>query len=310
MTRCIGLAFLGVAMFLATGCTHTQLRYNAVHQGNSINEIFEKQVLNNLALFSVNPHAIPSFAVPDSGSTNVTDSGSIAGQESNALFSKFLTPSIGRENYGQWNLVPVHDSRRLALMQCAFQQSIGATDGNCNDCFELDRQFRGMSREEYVCNAPCSIQCGWVCTSNSWSNVPKSCCRLYGYYCGTYAWVEPGQEAHFSNLVLRVIDYAMSDFHEEAQPTKLVTFYIDKYGKAAKREDAYGEVTAEIAQEDPAASILRPAELDAEQLNNKSNSKMTPLTRRVPKQESGISPQQLLQLQQRLRGITPPAPPR
>lgn len=314
--HCQALA-VGILLCILSGCTHTQLRYNAVHQGNSLNEVFEKQVLDNLALFTVKPSAIPSFAVPDSGSTNVTDTGSATGDSSNTFLSKYYLPTLSRENFDQWNLVAVHDSRRLALMQCAYQQAVGAPRSNCEDCCELDRRFRGIPKELYECNGPCAIQCGWLCSSNSWWDVPKCCCECYGFYCGTYVWVEPGNESHFSNLVLRVLEYATGDFQEEQQPTKVVKFYIDKTGQATRVSDAYGEVTAEVALDDPATTILRPAPLDDEQkgalkMMSGSNaqesgySAPTPIIRRAPRADYGTSPTILLQLQQRLRSLSSP----
>ena len=183
-------SFVLLAAFsLFMGCTHTQLRYNVVRQGNTLNDIFEKQVLDNLAHFSVKRDAVPSFVIPESGATNVSDEGGISGTATNSFISKFYALGLKRTNYDQWNLTPVYDAKRLALMRCAYQQAVGAITSDCSDCGELDRKFRGISKEEYVNIGPCPITCGWVCTSGSRRDVPKCCCERWGLYCGTYAWI-------------------------------------------------------------------------------------------------------------------------
>lgn len=317
----ISLAVLGFLSLLCSGCMHNHLRFNAVHQGNSLNEIFERQVLNNLAVFTVKPASLPSFAIPDSGSTNVQDKGTLTGShlDVHTFIAEYFAPAIERQSYGQWNLTPIYDSRRLVLMQCAYQQAVGYAGENCRNCCELDRQFRGGDANNYKCDAYCPIQSDWLGTSCSWWDVPRCECSMYGYYCGTYVWVQPGCEHHFSNLVLRILEYAVADFHVEDQPTKLVRYFIDKNGNATSQWTAFGEVAAEIDINDPTTSILRPAKPDAAQaaflkeLRNRnvaeSSAEMEefpqpkPLVRRAPTQEPGINFQQL---QQRLRGVTPP----
>src|SRR5205809_881388 len=104
------LVILSVAVLAMTcaGCTHMQLRYNFIHQADSMNEIFERQVLDNLALFMVNPSALPSFSYPDSGASNVTDTGALNGVDPTTSFlSKFYALQLSRQNYDQWTLVPV-----------------------------------------------------------------------------------------------------------------------------------------------------------------------------------------------------------
>src|SRR5205085_2018206 len=138
-----------------------------------------RQVLDNLAMFSVNPSALPSFSVPDTGASNVTDTGGLTGNApTNSLLSKFYALNVSRQNYDQWTLVPIRDPRRLALMRCAYQRAFGYISQDCPDCCALDREFRGVPECEYDCYGPCTIASGWVCCSDNWADVPKCCHRL------------------------------------------------------------------------------------------------------------------------------------
>ena len=65
-----------------TGCTHTQLRHNTVHQSETTSDIFTQQVLDNLAMFVYDSNSLPFFTFPNGGSNRVTDSGNGCDPES------------------------------------------------------------------------------------------------------------------------------------------------------------------------------------------------------------------------------------
>lgn len=58
----IGLIMSGS---LLTSCAHTQLRWNTVKQGQTLSAVYQNQVLNNLAKFVSDPHALPDFSLND-----------------------------------------------------------------------------------------------------------------------------------------------------------------------------------------------------------------------------------------------------
>ena len=66
MSRIRRLALgLAVAAALAgTGCTHVQLRKNTVNQADTLSEIYQQQVLDNLAMFVYDYYSLPHFAIP------------------------------------------------------------------------------------------------------------------------------------------------------------------------------------------------------------------------------------------------------
>ncbi len=71
---------LMVLFFASSGCQHTHLKYNAVRQAGTLSEIFEQQVLDNLAMFVHDPHSLPYFAYPGDGTTALTDSAAFFGR--------------------------------------------------------------------------------------------------------------------------------------------------------------------------------------------------------------------------------------
>src|SRR5215212_7555349 len=59
---------------LLTGCTATHaLQRETIRQSNTVSEIHQQEVLNNLAKFVHDPNALPDFAWPKEGSAQITD---------------------------------------------------------------------------------------------------------------------------------------------------------------------------------------------------------------------------------------------
>lgn len=126
------------------GCTHTQLRWNTVKQSQSLTEIYEQQVLDNLAMFSDNPHSIPHLAIPTSGGSDVTDKGSFSGTPFNE-FRRIAGFNADRTMKEAWTLEPITDPDKLRRMRCAFQRAVGCADENCVKCCDLRKAFLGKS---------------------------------------------------------------------------------------------------------------------------------------------------------------------
>ena len=131
-----------LCLVVLTGCAHTHLRWNTVKQSQSLTEIYEQQVLDNLAMFATNPHAIPHFALPSTGSSDVTDKGSGSGFK----FENFrANASFGADRTikESWSLSPITDPDRLRRMRCAYQRAVGCTDFACDECCEVRKKFLG-----------------------------------------------------------------------------------------------------------------------------------------------------------------------
>jgi len=247
------LTLLCAAVLMNTvGCAHLHLRNNATRQANTTADIYEQQVLDNLARFVNNPHATPSFSVFDQASNAINDSGSLA-LGSSFLTGRFFAPissSGSRASNNSFTLKPVVAPNRLLLMQCAYQRAIGYPIDQCSKCNVAMKDWHGAS-ECVDCN-PCGINCGWVRSSRKWRDVPKCCCNKYGEDCDLYVWVDPCQREEFSKLVLAIIEYASGNSKEAAaSPKKTVTLYLDGKGEQTK----FGEHTQEIEATIPLSGL-------------------------------------------------------
>ena len=110
--------------------------------------------------------------------------------------------------------------------------------------------------QQYQCDGPCAVTCGWIGYGNR-CDVPKDCCSLIGHYCGTYVWVPACHRDKLSRLTLKILDYAVNDAPVYLSREKEVTLKIDRFGElTANDADAVGSVKAVIGIEDPISSLL------------------------------------------------------
>lgn len=300
------LVLAGLMMGLV-GCQHTHLRYNTVRQAETLAEIYEQQVLDNLAKTVHDAHALPFFAYPKDGSTRITDEGSFNASPIHDFRSVF---GIGGKRTGleQWGLTPVVDPDKLQLMQCAYQRAVyGQPLAPCVDCCEREKTFEGKPDKKvhvfdtktgtpkineatnlpydgrwlgddwellhsdgkhypvdkkgfatvptYDCDRACAISCGWL-KHGSRCDVPRDCCRLTGFHCGTYVWVPECHRDKLSQLTLKILDYAVNDPAKVTKRTKEVTIFVDKFGRQTSEDEKHvGSVTATIGIDDLASSV-------------------------------------------------------
>lgn len=236
---------LALLMMGLVGCQHTHLRYNTVRQAETLAEIYEQQVLDNLAKSVHDAHALPFFAYPKDGSSRVTDEATASASPLHD-FRSAVGITGKRTNFEQWGLTPVVDPDKLQLMQCAYQRAVyGKTLSPCADCYNKEKAYP----------TTCEICCGWI-KYGSRCEVPHDCCELVGHHCGTYVWVPRCHRDKLSLLTLRILDFAVNEPEASATPKKTVTIFIDKFGRQTERGDRQvGSVTAEIKAGDLASSI-------------------------------------------------------
>lgn len=223
------LAIIG-ASGLLSGCAHTQLRWNTTHQSRTLTEIYEQQVLDNLAMFVHDPNSLPFFSTPSSGSSQVTDQGSVGSDLTwrRAIgFDAGILKLFGqRQMLESWSLSPVSDPRRLELMRCAYQEvvancGIGPAFDGCPSCEKLrNRFYMGLSKgtkslaehsiETGKTTPTCLSPTCWLgCGCKKCVEVHGKCCKV-GHYCGTYVWLLPGGQNELSKLTLITLDYALN----------------------------------------------------------------------------------------------------
>jgi hypothetical protein len=326
---------LGVALAMAAaGCTHQQLRKNTVRQVGTVSDIYQQQVLDNLAKFVRDPHALPHFAVADSGSTWVDDSRSGTAGVGWNVFG-FSSANLGfggsRSDHQSWNLSPVSDPRKLELMRCAYQRTIASClpgqseSAQCPNCVKiLNKYYTGdpekRPTDEFIVTSECLLpQCCWfqICCDKC---LPKDreCC-LIGHYCGVYVVVPPGDgQNRLSHLTLAILDYAMyKPRPERPRETKHVVVYVDANGKLTNADNASRVITVTQGIEEADSTILKPYRLQG--LKKGLQSPRTPEeemrflesepdSRRSlppPPRELDERPTSILEFRERMRAFTP-----
>ena len=143
--------FVVVVGFLASGCTSEQLCRNTVSQMETVHELQQQQVLDNLAMFVCNRDSYPYYTLVTSGNTQLTDSGTMAVTNSFGrvglafLYTGLgINPSVQRQAQDVWQLNPINDSVKLTLMRCAYQRAVAGCFGESTDCPNCRSLFCGF----------------------------------------------------------------------------------------------------------------------------------------------------------------------
>ena len=236
----VGLFSFGLAAALTVacaGCTHVQLRKNTVRQADTLSDIYEQQVLDNLAMFVYDYNSLPHFAFPTQGLTQRTDSGgmnSTASWDVHGFSGASVTPSVSRANQESWTLTPLADPRVLELMRCAYQRAVqscypgAAESGGCPACQKRFNEYYtgdpngripppGTANDNGIVTSECLRPgCCWFHVACEKCLPKYSKCRHVGHYCGVYVCVPPGRgQDELSKLTLVILDYA---FNKAATP--------------------------------------------------------------------------------------------
>lgn len=217
----------------ASGCTHHQLRRSAVGQVGTVADIYQQQVLNNLAKFAHDPNALPDFGVPTDGLAQVDDGVNFNNDWTWALLggeTGVFKLGADRGIRQSWSLTPVQDPRKLELMRCAYRKAVGFAE--CSECCpECEKRFAHFytgkiceeipgpclgcppNSEGCPCNEAPGIDpetqkkdTGIItsrCLESCWFHVgcadcadeikKNNPCCLMGEHCGTLVWVTPGR---------------------------------------------------------------------------------------------------------------------
>ena len=144
------LLFALSSLLFATGCLHTHLRNNTIAQMETVHDLQQQQVLDNLAMFVNDIHAYPYFSLVAGGTSQLTDTGSISitnswSRASGAfLYSALgINPSMTCAAQGVWQITPINDSVKLTVMRCLYQRAVS---GCCHaplpsDCPNCEKVF-------------------------------------------------------------------------------------------------------------------------------------------------------------------------
>lgn len=120
------ITILALAM---CGCTHLRLQRVTVDQGSTLTGLQRDLVLDNLAMFACNPHAVAWHVRVTGGLAQVSDQG---GGMLTGLFvtAPQVVPGINaqRNILDQWNLQTVIEPDDLQMLQIAYQKAINPFD--------------------------------------------------------------------------------------------------------------------------------------------------------------------------------------
>lgn len=208
--------FFVLACFLSCGCTHAQLRYSSISQGSTLTDIQYKQVLNNLAMFTVNPDVMPYFATAGSGSAQIVDNGGLSALSFQwPVYAGSGTIFAQRSIAEQWGLAPVLEPDRLKAMRCAYRLLVRSLEEPCDDCSTELAKFLGRPVD-----LECRIPRGWFCVGRWW-NMPHGV--YYGHYRGTYVWVPEERLEGLTQFTMTILIIAT------AVPASPQTYTLEKY---------------------------------------------------------------------------------
>ncbi|HXY37120.1 MAG TPA: hypothetical protein VEI07_23025 [Planctomycetaceae bacterium] len=247
------------------------LKHESTHVSISVGDLYQQEVLDNLARFVDNYNAFPSFAYATQGAATITDEGSF-GAGATLTHSSEATLSLmgSRTIADSYTLNPVNDPRKLELMRCAFQRAVSSCgygpveSQTCPDCEATFNKFYTGDPTTKVADSlvgEVTSEClkaapPWFCTGPK-KCVPKGCCIPVGHNCNTYVWVPPEGREYLSRLTIAIMDYAINS--APAPLTKQVTYYLDENGVPTTQKLAVGQVSAGVpVTEDPISLLNTP----------------------------------------------------
>lgn len=244
-----------VSLFNASGChTHRILRKETAEVSVTLTDIYYKQVLDNIARFLHAPASMPSFAIINAGTVNVSDTygGAVtpqyaptlttASQGGGALpiLSIIFGVTASRNITENWSTSPVTDSDNIRRMRCAFQLVVGAGNEECDNCKQRLQGFFVGGSESFECMLPT----GWYYFGCK-KDVPKNACYV-GHYCDMYVWVMPEGIDGLSRFTITIMDIATGEIHA---PSRSV---VRRY-EGEEKEENLKEVEVTTTEVDKAA---------------------------------------------------------
>lgn len=237
------------------GCAHVELRRRATKQVRTLSDLYQQQVLDNLAMFASDLGALPYFSYASQGTTSVTNQGAVS-----------WTSVLQHTAQQTWQLTPVNDPRKLELMRCIYQQTIAAHSmraipAECPDCRRLFQNFYTGDPELRIDQRPglgtVTVDC---VAGTKWLAIGCTSCvpvRRHGVRAGRYenarVWTLPGKSDELAKLTLVILDYALHD--PPAQPKKTVSYHLNEQGELTSADKAMLSVSGEVPASQPSDKL-------------------------------------------------------
>jgi hypothetical protein len=203
--------FLPIAVLIA-GCQHLSLRNHTERQARTLTGLHYSQVLDNIALFTQNPNALPFFSVAGQGQTSNNYSVNPGGGFNWDLINFNNGPPLFFFDHASltwggtftanegWNTANLVNPDALLLMRCVYQRVVGYPACDCDCEKKLQAYFAGH---------PCYLEAmrpGWYGVGRR-CDVPR-CAAFVGHYGHRYAWVTAEGVDALSRLSLAILDLA------------------------------------------------------------------------------------------------------
>ncbi|HVX10154.1 MAG TPA: hypothetical protein VHC22_03030 [Pirellulales bacterium] len=243
MIRVVGVVATLVAI---AGCSAAQLRHKTGRQVRTLADIYQQQVLDNLARFASDQESLPFFAYASQGTTTFSDQMALS-----------LTGVVQYQTQEAWQLTPVNDPRKLELMRCIYQRVIAvhcrrALRADCPNCERLFRNFYtgdpDVRVDQHDHKGIVTIDC---LDATNWLAIGCAKClpEIHGSAVGRHGevrvWILPGGSDELSKLTLAILDYALHD--PPAKGSKTVTFHLTKQGELTTAGNSFADVSGQIA---------------------------------------------------------------
>jgi hypothetical protein len=184
-----------VLVCLTTGCTSIGLERASVRQAETWSDIQYQQVLDNLAMFSCNPSAVPFHLLQTGCNPQIADSATVTPSLTFAPTGRSLTSVLGlqggRTLTENWSTaVAITD---LPKIRHLYRVAIGV-------------EAPGPGEED--------VHSGWFCAGRK-HDVPRDACYV-GHYHDRYAWVMPNGVEGLGLFTLEVIEAAATSASKQA----------------------------------------------------------------------------------------------
>jgi hypothetical protein len=208
--RSFALHFLPV-LLLCAGCNALQLAHSTVRQSSKLTDMQYQQVLENLAMLSAEPGALPWFNKATGGKTTIQQTGQasgglnwdyLAGAKAatflNHLDKKNLGIQATQQNVGEWDTTPEINPDKLRLMRCLYLRALGfdCTDPECERTLSLF--FKDYPQHL------AAVRPGWFQVGKLTDAPPLACYK--GCYKTTCAWVLPEGVEGLTQLTCAILD--------------------------------------------------------------------------------------------------------
>ena len=239
-------ATLLVCVSTQVGCQSLQLENHTMRQAKTLTDLQYRQVLDNLAMFSVNPGSLPFFSAAGTGQTNVsqaatanfTPSVDLLLNPAKTLY-RYYADKYGygvsgtQTNLEQWTTASVLNPDELKLMQCVYQKVLGFQPPSPDTCDQRLMDFFKNNLELWD-----ALDRKWLCVGLNGEKPPREA-AFVGRYNKRFVWVMPQNVGYLSRVTLAILDIAT------ALPTSSTSSKIgDKGAKVKALQDQLTALSA------------------------------------------------------------------